>query len=177
MRSESRDNRLMWWGAAVDLLTDLGASIAIVFVVGEMLNRGISIPIVDELAELGLVTILVAFVGIQIMKVLGWVRRVLSNMLTFRLYKREYLTDVFLDGVTKAELPEPSDGFKVWPQDYFDSVLVDESLDCQKRIEAAYWLAVLQFPTRMGRFWEGVHLEVIMEDALVKYRESFDLGD
>lgn len=184
MRSESRENRLMWWGAAVGLLTDLGVSVAIVFVVVEMLNRGISIPFADFglgadfLAdELGLVTILVVFVGIQIMKILVWVRGWISQTLSFRLYQRDYLIDLFLDGVTKAELPEPPHGFKVWPQSYFDSVLVNDSLDCQKRIEAAYWLAVLQFPTNMGRYWEGVYLEVVMEDALVKYRECFDFAD
>ena len=93
------------------------------------------------------------------------------------MYKRDYLTDLFLDAVAKAELPEPPDGWQISPQNYFDHVLVNDSLDCQKRIEAAYWLAVLQFPTSVGRFWEGVHLEVIMEQALEKYREQFDPGD
>ena len=177
MRFESRENRLMWLGAAVGLLTDLGFSIAIVYVVAVLIDFGISIPIVDVFAELGLVTVLVAFVGIQIMKVLVWARGAISEMLIFRLYKREYLIDLFLDAVTKAELPKPPDGWQVSPQNYFDSVLVNDSLDCQKRIEAAYWLAVLQFPTSVGLFWEGVHLEVIMEQAIEKYREHFDLED
>ena len=177
MRSESRENRLMWWGAAVSLLTDLGVSIAIVLVVAILIDTGINIPIVDELAELGLVTVLVAFVCIQIIKILVWARGWISETLIWRLYRREYLIDLFLDAVTKAELPRPPDGWQVSPQNYFDRVLVNDSLDCQKRIEAAYWLAVLQFPTSVGRFWEGSHLEVIMEQAIEKYREHFDIED
>ena len=177
MRSESRENRLMWWGAAVSLLTDLGVSIAIVLVVAILIDTGINIPIVDELAELGLVTVLVAFVCIQIIKILVWARGWISETLIWRLYRREYLIDLFFDAMTKAELPNPPDGYQPSPQNYFDSVVVNDSLDCQKRIEAAYWLAVIQFPASMGRFWEGVHLEVVMQDAIVKYREHFDYED
>lgn len=177
MRFESRENRLMWLGAAVGLLTDLGVSIAVVYVVAVLIDSGISIPIVDVLAELGIEDIewiLIAFVGIQIMKVLVWARGAISNILVFRLYQREYLIDLFLDAITKAELPEPESGWSVSPQNYFDEVLVDDSLECQKRMEAAYWLAVLQFPTSVGRYWEGVRLEVIMQQAIEKYRGQFE---
>ena len=100
VRFESRENRLMWIGQGVSLITDLGVSIAIVFVIAELIDMGVSIPVVDLFAGLGVATILIVFVGIQIIKVLVWARDVITNMLIFRLYQREYLTGLFRDGVT-----------------------------------------------------------------------------
>jgi hypothetical protein len=91
VRFESRENRLMWIGQGVSLITDLGVSIAIVFVIAELIDMGVSIPVVDLFAGLGVATILIVFVG---------ARDVITNMLIFRLYQREYLTDLFRDGVT-----------------------------------------------------------------------------
>jgi hypothetical protein len=90
----------MWIGQGVSLTTDLGVSIAIVFVIAELIDMGVSIPVVDLFAGLGVATILIICVGIQITKVLVWARDVITNMLIFRLYQREYLTDLFRDGVT-----------------------------------------------------------------------------
>ena len=66
VRFESRENRLMWIGQGVSLITDLGVSIAIVFVIAELIDMGVSIPVVDLFAGLGVATILIVFVGIQI---------------------------------------------------------------------------------------------------------------
>ena len=50
VRLESRENRLMWIGQGVSLITDMG----------------VSIPEVDLFAGLGVATILIVLVGIQI---------------------------------------------------------------------------------------------------------------
>ena len=173
MRFEEKKNWVMWQNTAVGLLTDFGVSIVICYV-GRVVryvltDSGISFPIVNEFDDLGLGWVLVVFVGLQIMKVLVWARGRVAEIFIYRWYLAEYIVDLMLDGITKAELPDP--GGRASSQNYFDSIVVDDTLDCQKRIEAAYWLGVLQFPFSWGRFWDGVELEFKMVAALDRYED------
>jgi len=157
MQPTARIKRAFIWNFLIALTVDLFVAIAIAYLSGEK----DTLPIV-----------VVSYLAIQLFRLLLWVRASIISWISFGLYRRKIIGDLYLNVFKKEKFPEPvSDEI----HEYLSSVLSNRDNKVETIISASKLYGEAAILRGENRFQDIFQIQMAFGDAVEEYSKSFQM--
>ncbi|MCH8249484.1 MAG: hypothetical protein IH913_07755 [Proteobacteria bacterium] len=136
---------------------------------GLILDIAIAWALAEYLGDGGFMTFIFAYVGIQALLLVVWLRNTILQWTFFKIAGRKRTAAFYADYFQQGDFPEP-DEFESSAEEYLNRVADDETVKVDTRIKAAFLVAFIQYPVAMQKLADSLRLNLAMEDALESYK-------
>lgn len=119
----------------------------------------------------GLLGFAAAFIGLQILWLLIWIRNTAWAWIVFNWRGRKALAEVIQGLLSRAQFPRPGERYGA-AEDYFNQIIADDQMSVDARLVAAIINSWQQYAFQSGRYQEAFRLNLSTEDALLAYKAS-----
>jgi hypothetical protein len=119
---------------------------------------------------------IVAFIAIQLVYLLIWLKDSIWQWLMFNWRGRKALDASIQQMLISAQFPKPAERYGA-VDDYFMQVMSDESAPTNARLVSAVISGWHTYTTSAGRYQEALRMNLALEDALMAYSTRMPLGN
>jgi len=127
---------------------------------------------VASFTDSGLSGFIFTVIGLQIVYFLIWLKDSLWGWAFFKIRGKKLMVEYMEDALKAKNFPAPQD-FEVSIEGYLSSVVANERLDLNIRLNAAMEIGTLEYLKSMFKAQESMRLIIAYEEALSNFKKTY----